>query len=139
LPAHILELSKRLPASDTNNFFAVLYRLIPPAQRNLANGIVEEGTYAASRIHEEVVRSIQSEEDLRGATLMEQLLRVAFKRAGDLSSSNPTKMTNQNDFTYNVNEAYQLINTVMLVSHLGLELPQNFALRLLPLSGFIAR
>lgn len=133
LPEHILELAKRLPVSDTNNFFAVLYRLLPPAQKKLANGIVDEGTYAASRIHEEVVRSVQSEEELKGTTLMEQLLRKAFQNSEDLwLSKNQTTVTTPNGLTYNVNEAYQLINTVMLVSYLGLELPQNFALRLLP-------
>ncbi|OQW90886.1 MAG: hypothetical protein BWK78_05985, partial [Thiotrichaceae bacterium IS1] len=131
LPEHNLELVKRLSVSDTSNFFAVLYRLLPPAQKKLANGIVNEGTYVVSRIHEEVVRSVQTEEGLKGATLLEQVLRKAFQNSEDLwLPKNQTAVSS--GLTYNVNEAYQLINTVMLVSRLGLELPQNLALRLLP-------
>jgi hypothetical protein len=136
LPENVTQLATKLPTSDLNNFFAVLYRLMPIARKKLADGILDEGVYAASRMQEAIEEAIKSDNFARqGATLMEQVLRNALKDLdAKLFPSSQQTVTTRSGITYEINDAHSLINAVMLVSHFGqpkLKLPQSFALRLI--------
>ncbi len=136
LPEDVTQLADKLPTSDLNNFFAILYRLMPIARDRLEDGIIDEGVYAASRMQEAIEEAVKSDNlAQQGVTLMEQVLREALKDldAKLFSSSKQTAVT-RGGITYDINDAHSLINAVMLVSCFGqpkLKLPQSFALRLI--------
>lgn len=118
---------RKLLGEDVSHFFAILYRLIPDARQHLSKGLIEEVVQGSERIMRRIEKerkgsSLKPEKVL--AYKLRAALGVALQAIADAPRGGQTSETS-------VMAARQLVDTVMLISRLGLQIPQSIALRLI--------
>jgi energy-coupling factor transporter ATP-binding protein EcfA2 len=136
LPNAKKNLSLLLRHYELANFFALIYRLLPPIRQRIEWSLINEFLLESKRIQKEIERSRTKGDALHGGkTLLEIRLREALtKKLGDKVFElfhDRMKATTSEGESYEINDAQILINAVMLASRVLLCLPQSMALRLI--------
>jgi hypothetical protein len=124
------DILSRFLGQDVSNFFALVYRLLPESRPRGRKGIVSEITESSRKLQERL------EEVSRGPakpnlTTMGVALRKALGEFLAEDVQEAVEEQNGQQSSDNVSDALRLINAVMVVSQLGLQVPQSLALRLI--------
>jgi len=120
----------RFLGQDISNFFAITYRLLPESRLRGRIGIVSEFTESSRKLQERLDK-LASEPGKPDVTALGFALQQAL---GDYLVNRIEETTEQGtrgQTSEDASEARRLINAVMVVSQLGLQVPQSLALRLI--------
>lgn len=115
----------KILGSDVSHFFAALYRLLPDVRRPLSSGLIDELIQGSTRIDARL-EAERAAAQPHHQTEMELKLRAALGLALE-SSVGPAALPNDEAAT----AARRLIDAVMVLSRLGIQVPQTVALRLI--------
>ena len=116
----------------SDNFFAVIHRLLPPLRRRIEYSLINEITEGSQRIQELIEKfSAKDKSYYDTLPLMEQKLRAALGDKLNELFTQKIEIKNSEGKEYFVTDSLKLINAVMLSSQANLEMPQSIALRLI--------